>query len=476
MSTINPKMLTKIHDASMDILRSVGVAFNSNEALEIFKKAGLKVDGKTVFFSEKDIRKAVDSAPSHFRMAARNVKKSVDIGGDDFALAPGYGASFIVSADGRQRRTMKDDYDNFCKLVQTSEPITVCGFLMAEPSDLPPDTAYLDMLLSNIVLCDKPFMGCPVSKAGARDCLNMAGMIWGSKKKLKEGPVTISLITPLSPLRYTAETSEAIIELARYGQALIFGALLMAGATASMKLAGTLVQQNAELLAGITLAQLVRPGSPIVMGGTSSVLDMRTGGLSMGAPELHKITAATIQMAKFYNLPARGGCALTDAHFPDAQAGYESALSLSTAVNAGSNFILHAAGMLGAYAEMSFEKFIIDEELCRLVLASCRPLEVSDDAIDIKMIKEIGIGGEYLTHPTTFELCRNGFFISRIANRQGYAKWHESGCKHINQKATEILQERLNSYVKPDIDPQLEKDLLNYIIARKNGERTAMAK
>ena len=157
----------------------------------------------------------------------------------------------------------------------------------------------------------------------------------------------------------------------------------------------------------------------------------------MGAPQLHRITAATIQMAKFYNLPARGGCALTDAHFPDAQAGYESALSLSTAVNAGSNFILHAAGMLGAYAEMSFEKFIIDEELCRLVLASCRPLEVSDDAIDIEMIKEVGIGGEYLTHPATFELCRNGFFISRIANRQGYAQWHESGSKHIIQKATE---------------------------------------
>jgi len=475
MWTMTPKMLTKIHDASMDILRSVGVAFKSDEALEIFRKAGLKIDGKAVFLSEKDVRKALDSAPSHFRMTARNREKSVDIGGDDFALAPGYGASFIVSADGRQRRTVKEDYDIFCKLVQTSEAITVCGFLMAEPSDLSRKTAHLDMLFSNMVLCDKPYMGCPVSKAGARDSLNMAGMLWGGKDKLKEKPVTISLITPLSPLCYTAETSEAIIELAGCGQALIFGALLMAGATASMKLAGALVQQNAELLAGITLTQLVRPGSPVVMGGSSSVLDMRTGGLSMGAPQLHRITAATIQMAKFYNLPARGGCALTDAHFPDAQAGYESALSLSTAVNAGSNFILHAAGMLGAYAEMSFEKFIIDEELCRLVLASRRPLEVSDAAIDVKMIKEVGIGGEYLSHPATVELCRKGFFVSRIANRQGYAQWHESGSKHINQKATEILYQRLDAYEKPDIDPQLEQDLLSYIIARKNGGRTAMA-
>ena len=475
MSIVNPKMLTKIHDASMNILGSVGVAFNSNEALVIFKKAGLKVDGKTVFFSEKDITKAVESAPSHFRLAARNNEKFVDIGGDDFALAPGYGASLIVSANGRRRPTKKDDYDNFCKLVQTSETITVCGFMMAEPSDLPPDTAHLDMLFSNMVLCDKPFMGCPVSKAGARDSLNMAGIIWGGKDKLKEKPVTISLITPFSPLRYTAETSDAIIELARGGQGLIFGALLMAGATASMKPAGALVQQNAELLAGITLAQLVRPGCPVVMGGTSSVLDMRTGGLSMGAPDFYRITAATIQMAKFYNLPSRGGCALTDAHIPDAQAGYESALSLSAAVNAGSNFILHATGMLGAYAEMCFEKFIIDEEICRLVLASCRPLEISDEGIDIKMIKEVGIGGEFLTHPITFELCRNGSFITRIANRQGYEKWQASGCKHINHKATEILQERLDAYEKPDMDPELEQDLLNYIIARKNGGHPAMA-
>ncbi len=474
MAAASQKMLTKIHDASMALLYEVGIAFHDAEALEIFRKAGFKIDGKTVYFKEKEIRNAIDSAPSRFGITARNQNNSVNIGDNDCGFAPGYGAPFSLEADGRQRPSLMADYENFCKLVHTSKLINVNGFLMVQPTDVPVETSHLDMLFSNIVLCDKPFMGSPVSKIGARDCINLAAIVWGGKKNLIEKPVTISLITPFSPFRYSPEMSGSMIEFARYGQALVFGALVLAGATGSVTLSGTLAQQNAELLSGVTLAQLVRPGTPVVIGGSSSVIDLRTGCPAMGAPEFHRLTAATLQMAKFYNLPARGGCALTDAHFHDAQAGYESALGLSTAVYGGSNFILHAVGMLGSYAEMSMEKFIIDEEICRIILESSRPLVDFDDAINIDTIKAVGIGGEFLTHIETLQHCRNQASISSIANRQGYARWHDSGQKRINEKATDVLHDRLNAYVKPDIDPQLEKDLFNYIKARKNGDRTAL--
>ena len=461
--------LTRIHDASMELLKNVGVAFNDDEALGVFKKNGFKVDGRTVYFSENKVRQAIESAPARFKVGARNPAKSLTIGGEGVVMAPGYGAAFIINRDGEQRKATLADYEKFCKLVQTSTTIDITGFFMATPSDLPAETAHLDMLYSNITLCDKPFMGSPVSRVGAEDCIEMAGMVWGSKEKLKETPVTVSLITPLSPLQYAPEMAGAVVTLARHNQACIFGALLMAGSSGPLSLAGVLVQQNAEILAGVTLTQLVRPGAPVIVGGTSSILDMRTGCLSMGAPEVARISFATIQMAKFYNLPVRSGSANTDAHFPNAQAGFESALNLYVALQNGSNYILHAAGILGAYNAMSFEKFIIDEEICSQILESLKPIKITDESIDLELIKEIGIGGNYLTHPKTYEQCRTAFHLSDLVNRDGFSGWQDDGARPITDRATEILNERLAKYIKPDIDPQLEKDLLSYVQKRRNG-------
>jgi trimethylamine---corrinoid protein Co-methyltransferase len=174
-------------------------------------------------------------------------------------------------------------------------------------------------------------------------------------------------------------------------------------------------------------------------------------------------------MAQFYNLPARSGCAVTDAHFPNAQAGFESALNLYVALQNGSHFILHAAGILGSYKAMSFEKFIIDEEVCSQILESLKPVPITDESIDLDLIKEIGIGGNYLTHPKTYEQCRTAFYLSNLVNRNGFSDWQEDGAKHITDKAAEIVNERMSAYVKPDIDPQVEKDLLTYIQKRNKS-------
>jgi len=461
--TFSAEELNKIHDTSIDLLKSIGVRFDDDEAVDLFKSNGFKVDGKTVFFTEKNIRHALDTTPSNFTLVARDPIKSVAIGGDDFALAPGYGASFITSSGGLQREATLADYHHFCQLVQTSKVINVNGFLMVSPWDLQADTAHLEMLYANIIFCDKPFMGSPLSRKATRDCINMLGIVWGSLEKVKEMSVTVSLITPLSPFRYTAEMAGAIIELARYNQACIFGALLMAGASGPISLAGLLAQQNAEIMAGVTLTQLANPGAPVIVGGTSAIMDMRTGCLAMGSPEVSRLTSATIQMAKFYNLPARAGCANTDAHSADAQAGFESALTLMTAIRNGTNFVLHAAGILGSYSAMSFEKFIIDEELCRMVIEILKPITITEASIDTNSIKEVGIGGDYLIQPKTLEQCRTAFFLPDLVNRSDYKGWQEDGHKRIDKKATEVLDDRLSNYIKPDIDPQIEKDLRAYI-------------
>jgi len=469
MQELSTQNMEKIHSSSMDLLKTTGVSFNEEEALEIFKANGHKVKGSIVFFEESDIQKALKTVPKRFTVHARNPAKSVEIGEDDFVFLPGYGAPFVMDAQGERRQATMEDYDNFCKLIQTSPYIDMNGWMMVEPADMPHDTVHLDLNLSNMLLCDKPFMGSPISRQGAIDGIEMAGILWGGKENIMDKTVSVSLINSLSPLQFSDEMAGALIELARHNQACVVASLVMAGGSGPVTLDGVLALQNAEILAGITLAQLVRPGAPVIYGSTSSAMDMKTGALSIGAPELSKNIHLVAQMARFYNLPARSGGGLTDSLFPDAQAGAESALALSTAVRGGINFILHSCGILGSYIAMSFEKFLIDEEVCGMVRSMIRPLAITDESIDIDVIKEVGIGGQYLTHPKTFQLCRTEFFMPTLMSRKNPDAWAKGGKKRVDQLAEDKVAQRLAAYEKPEIDPEIEKQLTNYVEKRKNS-------
>jgi trimethylamine--corrinoid protein Co-methyltransferase len=432
MQILSDKCLNRLHDASMEILRGVGVAFHDPEALEVFKKHGAKVSGNAVFLDESHVTKALETAPSQFTITARDPKKSVRIGKKDSVLVPAYGAPFMVTETGEQREATMEDYNNFCKLVQTSKYINMNGFMMVEPLDIPPETAHLDM-----------------------------------QEKIRDKPVMMPLINPLSPLQYSSEMAGALVEFARHGQPLLVADLVMAGSSGPMTLEGLLALQSAEILAGITLAQLITPGVGVVYGGILCPMDMRTGVPSIGAPEVSRTIPATAQLAKFYGLPSRGGGGLTDAHIPDMQAGIESTLVLTTAARYGINFILHACGILGSFIAMSYEKFIADEEIWGMILRSLEPVKIADEAIDLETIKQVGIGGEYLTHPETLERCRTEFFLPELLNRKNFTDWKSSGKKRLDETARNILAKRLIAYKKPDIDPEVERALSEYVDKRK---------
>ena len=467
MHILKKEDFQKLHDATIKILRDIGIAFHEPEALEIFKQNGVKTDGNIVYLQERDVKQALDSAPSQFQIKARNPDKSVTIGGDHLVVAPGYGTAFMVDPNGDRRVAVMEDYDNFCKLVHTSKHINMNGCLMVEPSDIPPDIVHLNMIFSNIVLCDKPFLGSPVSRQAAIDSIEMASIVWG-KEKIKNEPVMMAIISSASPLQYAVEMAAAIIEYARNGQALMIGGLMLAGGTGPITLPGVIALHNAELLAGITLAQMVNPGVPVVYGTTSSIIEMKTGSLSIGAPELSMIQNATIQLAKYYGLPARGTGGVTDAHFPDIQAGMESTVSQTMTVLSGANFILHACGILSSYLSMSYEKFLADEELCGMLRRIIQPLDVTKERINLNAIREVGIGGEYLSHDSTFENCRKEFYMPCLMNRMDYGSWQAADKKRFEETATASLSHRLAYYEKPDIDLGTERDLASFITKRKS--------
>jgi len=459
------KTLDTIHAYSLELLRDTGIKFPSEKALGIFKKHGFRTDDDMVFFKEKDIQKAMETAPSAFTIKARDPEKNIRIGDNNYVMAPGYGPPFIIEPSGEKRDAIMADVQKFCKLVQTSKVLDFNSSIVVQPNDVPSATAHLDILLATMLLTDKPIMGSSVSEAAAIDSLNLAKMIWDNM----EEPVMISLVDSLSPLQYAAEMVDAILIFAEAGQPLIIHSACTLGTTGPITIAGSLVISNATTLAGICLAQLINPGTPIVYGLGGSPTEMRTGGYMNGSPEDAKHTAIATAMGQYYNIPCRSQGALTESFCPDYQAGMESAMMLTTAALSGVHLSLHACGTYGSMIAMSYEKFIADEDLCGALKKLMKPVEFTDDAYAMDLIKELGTSGNYLMENHTVVRCRDEFFIPDLSIRATHDKWLEMKPRDIIQRAGKLLENRLAAYEKPQIDLKLEKDLIQYVKGRKHN-------
>ena len=468
LQTFTREDLHCIHDASMDILAHTGICFHEADALAVFQQAGFTVEGKRVFMTERSVRDALDTAPSRFTVYARNPANTVAIGEDAYVLLPTCGAPSVVSSTGARREATLQDYHTACQLVQTSDQLDMNGFVMVQPNDLPPQTAHLDMLLANLVLCDKPYLGAATSRQAAIDCLEMAGIAWGGREYLAQRPVMVTNVNIMSPLRYTAEEAACIIEMAACGQPLVITNMVMAGSSGPVSLPSLLALSNAEILGGVVLAQLVRPGSPVIYGSISTPMDMKTIVSAVGAPEAVVLASATIQLAHYYHLPCRTGGMLTNAHCPDAQAAAEGTLLMSTAVRNGANFILHACGQTGSYLSLSFEKWLLDEEVCMMIRKMLTPITVNADTIDVDTIKSVGSDGHYLLHPTTLKQFRN-LSQPRFFTRQPHQKWYDLGARRVEEVVADKLSARLTAYTKPPIDTGLEQALEEYVSRQKQA-------
>jgi len=462
---IEQKTLDTIHNKSLELLRSTGIKFPSGKALGIFKKHGFRTDGEMVFFEEEDIRQAVAAVPSSFTIKARNPAKSIRVGDNNFVLAPGYGPPFIIEPSGEKREATLRDVQNFCKLVQTSKYLDFNSSMVVQPGDVAQDTAHLDILLSTILLTDKPIMGSSVSEAAAVDSLKLAEMIWGHINE----PVMISLVDSLSPLQYAAEMVDAILIFAAAGQPLIIHSACSLGTTGPITIAGSLVISNATTLAGICLAQLINPGTPIVYGLGGSPTEMKTGSYVNGSPEDAKHTAIVTAMGRYYNIPCRSQGALTESFCLDYQAGMESAMMLTTAALSGVHLSLHACGTYGSMIAMSYEKFIADEDLCGALKKLIKSVEFTDDAFAMDLIKELGTSSDYLLQMHTVNRCRDEFFHPDLSSQKMHTDWFEMKPREITQRAGVLLKKRLTEYEKPEIDPHLEKDLVQYVRKRKHN-------
>ncbi len=469
LQPLTKEQVSIIHNAAMRILSETGVAFKLSEAIDIFKEHGFKTDGDKVFFEESQVLNALKTAPSEFTIMARNPEKSVRLGGDHFAFGPAWAAPFVIDADGTRRSASLSDQENMCRLVQTSEYVDFAAGSMAVPAKFSPKEAASRMLHAAFTMTDMPIISNPCARENGQEIAEIAEIVWGKKAAELEHPVSIVSVNPLSPLSYADDTLEGLIEFARNGQALLISSMVLAGITGPIDIAGTAAQEIAESLAGITLAQLINPGVPCVCGGTSCASDMRTGGVSLGGPESLQLIGIAAQMAEHYGLPCRYGGNLTDSYSINAQSGIESTLLMAAPVIAGAHFIHQACGILGAYAAVSLEKFVIDEEVCGMIKRAVAPLEISDAVINTDLIKRVGPSGSYMMQPETAMKCRTAFFPSKLTCRSTYEDWTAKNNGDMVARAAKYVKKRIESYEKPEIDPGVERDLNAYLEKKYNN-------
>ncbi len=466
MQVYSKSELNQVHDASIEILETLGVVFHHPPAMELFRDNGFRVDGNRVFISEREVVQALETVPSRFRLHSRNPVRSVYIGGDDYVLVPTGGAPNVAAMDGVQRPATLADYHTCCKLVQTSSQLDMIDNLIVQPSDVDPAVCHLDMLSSMIRMCDKPYVVGTDTRTSVNDILSMAAILCGGREALSARPALAAVVSPISPLQYGDAQGYAVVRMARHRQPLVITNMLMAGMSGPILLPGFMALLNAEILGGLVLSQLAGPGTPVVYGSTSVPMDMKTSISAVGAPETCVMASATIQMAQYYHLPCRTGGMLTDAHVPDAQALAEGTLLMSTVIRDGANVIIHACGQISSFMAMSFEKWLIDEEVCRMIRTVLSQVPVTPETLDLETIKTVGVGGHYLYHPTTFERFRS-LTQPEIFNRRSHGEWRLRGGLRAEEEAAAVLTERLARYEQPLLDQGVEQALEAFVARRK---------
>ena len=449
------------------ILEEVGVNFvNNPAALDRWRAAGAMVDGERVRIPRGLARKLISTAPSQFTQHARNPERNVVIGGKNLVLAPVYGPPFVRDMDGGRRYATMEDFRNFVKLGYMSKWLHHSGGTVCEPTDVAVNKRHLDMLLAHMTLSDKPFMGSVTEPSRAQDSVDMCEILFG-KEFVQENTVMTSLINVNSPMTFDDVMMGAMEVYAANNQACILSPFIVGGAMAPVSVAGTLTQVLAEVLAGISYNQLIRPGAPVIFGAFVTSIDMNSGAPTFGTPEASHILYGAGQLARRLNLPFRSGGGLCGSKLPDAQAAYETANTLNAALMGGVNFMLHACGWLEGGLVSSYEKFVMDADQLGVLHHLAKGVMSDENAQAMDAIREVGPGGHYLGCAHTQANFKDAFWRTNVLDYKPFETWEEEGARDTMTLANHKVKTMLATYEEPELDPAIKAALETYVAEKK---------
>jgi len=463
---LSAEQVEAIHDASLRLLRDTGMRVLEPGARERFRRAGCTVIDDRVRFDPGMVVETVATAPSSFTLRARNPAHDLTIGGHHVVFAAVGGPAFCSDLDrGRRPGTFAEQCD-FLRIIQSLGIIHQEGGGPFEAMDLPPETRHLDLLAALTRLLDKNWQGIALGRERAADSIDIAAIALGTDRDgLAASPAVLAIVNTNSPLSLDIPMAEGLTELAAANQAVCVTPFTLAGAMAPATLAGALTLMNAEVLAGVALTQLVRPGSPVMYGSFTSNVDMRSGSPAFGTPEYTKAAQAGGQLARRYGLPYRSSNTTTS-NAVDAQAAYESQMSLWGAVAGGANLVNHAAGWLEGGLTASFEKLVIDAEMLQMMAEYLQPIVTDDDAFGLEAIDAVGPGGHFFGSPHTMTRYETAFYSPLVSDWRNFETWEQDGAVDTTRRANRIWKQLLSEYEQPPLDPAIDDQLTEFVARR----------
>jgi trimethylamine--corrinoid protein Co-methyltransferase len=458
-----------IHEASMTILERMGVRVLHAGARELFAAAGARVDHgeQMVRLDAALVAEIIARAPDGFTLRARNSERNLIVGANRLVITSVGGPPFCHDLDRGRRPGSYADLCEYLKLEQSLNVIHMEGGGPIEPLDLPAQSRHLDLYLAQIRLLDKNWKPLGLGRERAADAIEMACILFDTDREgLARDPALFCVINTNSPRQIDGPMCEGLMEMAGAGQPVCITPFTLAGAMGPVTLAGAMALQNAEALAGIVLCQLVRPGAPVVYGAFTSNVDMKSGSPAFGTPEYTKATQACGQLARRYGLPYRSSNT-TSANTVDAQAAYESEMSLWGAITGHANVLNQGAGWLEGGLTASFEKLIVDAEMLQMMVEYLKPVQVDEQTLGLAAIAEVDPGGHFFGTQHTLDRYESAFYAPLVSDWSNYESWRESGSRTTLERANAIWKQLLREYQQPVLDAGIDEALADYVARRK---------
>jgi trimethylamine--corrinoid protein Co-methyltransferase len=466
-----------IHDAGLRILRDVGVEVLGARAIDLLEHAGARVEragdaagrgaAARVRVEPAHVTDLLGLAPASFELFARNPERNLVFGDRHLVFGAVGGPAFVTDIDRGRRAGNFADFQDYVRVIGALDVIHQEGGGPLEPTDLPVETRHLDMYQTFATTLDKTWQCLAFGATVVDDAIEVACITRGvDRDRLAREPSLMTVVNTNSPLRLDGPMSEGLIAMSEAGQPVVATPFTLAGAMAPATLAGALAEQHAEALFMVALAQIVRPGAPMVYGGFTSNVDMRTGSPAFGTPEYVQAQLATGQLARRVKLPWRTSN-VTGSAVVDAQAAYESEMSIWGAVLGGASLLYQGAGWLEGGLTASFEKLILDAELLQQMARVLEPPKIDEDELGLDAIAEVGPGGHFFGSAHTLARYETAFYQPFLSDWRNFETWQQDGAHTATERANRIWKQLLAEYEPPPLDPGVAEQLDDFVERRK---------
>jgi len=468
MEILSPDQMQDLHDTSVRILKELGIKVMGANARSLFAAAGAKIDDDGIVrIDESILNEALATVPRAFTLTPRNPAKQVRLGGDHLAFGLVAGPPNVHDRLRGRRSGNLADYRDFIRLAHHFNAIHLIGNQVTAPQDLPANNRHLDTYLANLTLSDLSFHCTAIGRGRVLDGIRMMAISRGlTLDEMARNPGVTTIISINSPRRLDDAMGDGLIAMAEHGQPVTITPFTLMGAMTPVSLPAAMAQQNAEALFGVVLAQLVRPGAPVMYGAFTSNVDMRSGAPAFGTPENTKANVIAGQLARRYGLPYRTSNA-NASNAVDLQATYETAMATWGAVMGGANLIYHAAGWLEGGLTASFEKLILDVEILQNMIEFLRPVKWDTAELGFDAIRDVPAGGHFFGAAHTMERYEHAFYQPMLSDWRSYENWALAGAKDAGDRATDLWQQALREYEEPQMDMAIREELEAYIARRK---------